>query len=316
MNTDTADQAPAQAPSVEERAAAALFGSSPPPKKPVLPPAPEGNEPDVAPDDQSQEQAEATTEETPPAEEFFEFEQDGQSWQVPKALEKALMHNRDYTQKTQALADKERSFEAANAQIRAYNMRQQFDASVAQEMQQLAAYDSVLNQRVDWSQLSNDQALQATLQRNQWKDEREALARTLSAKHQQFMEQFDKAMTEAKAKGQEAVAKRIPNWSENLWKEIRSHAINDGYSDSELSSITDPRHQVTLWKAQQYDLLKSKATKTVADIKSVKTTPSNPMPQSVKDKLAFNRAIKGTALGSPEQKRLVEARAGSIFAKR
>ena len=226
------------------------------------------------------------------------------------------MHNRDYTQKTQALADKERSFETANAQIRAYNMRQQFDASVAQEMQQLAAYDSVLNQRVDWSQLSNDQALQATLQRNQWKDEREALARTLSAKHQQFMEQFDKAMTEAKAKGQEAVAKRIPNWSENLWKEIRSHAINDGYSDSELSSITDPRHQVTLWKAQQYDLLKSKATKTVADIKSVKTTPSNPMPQAVKDKLAFNRAIKGTALGSPEQKRLVEARAGSIFAKR
>jgi hypothetical protein len=51
-------------------------------------------------------------------------------------------------------------------------------------------------------------------------------------------------------------------------------------------------------------------------VKAVKTTPSNPMSQQTKDKLAFNKMLKGTAPGSFERKQAVEARAASIFEKR
>ena len=47
-------------------------------------------------------------------------EYDGQEWQVPKPLEKAIMQERDYTQKTQALADERRSIseiKEATAQV-------------------------------------------------------------------------------------------------------------------------------------------------------------------------------------------------------
>jgi hypothetical protein len=315
MNTQAVtEQAPA--PSVEERAANALFGAPKQKAASAAPPAPtteteEGTAPEIA---ELPEGTEATSEESP-ADDTFEFEHEGEKWTLPKKLEKAIQNNRDYTQKSQEIANQRRALEVLNEQAKTMNMTREFEASVAQEMQQLAAYDQVLSQPMD-TNLSEADLLRSMVQRNQWKEQREAIARSVNGKHQQYLQNFDKAVGELKAKAAETVSKRIPGWNDALWTQIREHAKADGYTDSELSSIADPRHQVTLWKAQQYDQLKSKASKTVADVKGVKTTPTNPMPQHVKEKLAFNKMLKGTAPGSFERKQAVEARAASIFEKR
>jgi hypothetical protein len=316
MNTQAVtEQAPA--PSVEERAAAALFGAPKQKAAPAAPPAPalteteEGTAPEIA---ELPEGTEATSEESP-APETFEFEHEGEKWTLPKKLEKAIQNNRDYTQKSQEIANQRRALEVLNEQAKTMNMTREFESSVAAEMQQLAAYDQVLSQPMD-TNLGEADLLRSMVQRNQWKEQREAIARSVNGKHQQYMQNYDKAVGELKAKALDAVSKRVPGWNDALWTQIRDHAKTDGYTDSELSSISDPRHQITLWKAQQYDQLKAKATKAVTDVKAVKTTPSNPMSQQTKDKLAFNKMLKGTAPGSFERKQAVEARAASIFEKR
>lgn len=306
MNMQAAEQA--QTPSVEERAASALFGTPPPRAAAPAPEAPETEVPEGEPPTaELPEQTEA------PAEETFEFEHDGEKWTLPKKLEKAIQNNRDYTQKSQDIANQRRTFEALNEQAKAVRLTQEFERSIADEIRQLHAFDSVLGQPMD-TNLSEADLLRAMVQRNQWKEQREALARSVNQKHQSYMQSFEQAQADFKAKSLEAVTKRVPNWSDATWNAVKEHARGEGYTDVELGQVIDPRHQVTLWKAQQYDQLKAKAAPAVSQVKAVKTTPSNPMPQAVKDKLAFNKALQKTT--DPIQKRhLVEARLGAFFKK-
>jgi hypothetical protein len=314
MSDQITDQA--STPSVEERAADILFGKQPPAKAPPRQEAQaEGDDVQAPEPEQTEGEPEADTE-TPTAEDVFEFEADGVTYALPKQLERLVMGSRELTQKSQTVAEQRRAFEVLNEQARVFNMGREFESSASTELQQLQAYDSVLNQKVDWSQLSDADAMRTQLQRSQWKEEREAIARQLHLKRAQFEKEYGDAVKGLKEKAREAVTKKIPNWSDATWNEIKSHAATDGYTDSELDQIADPRHQITLWKAQQFDLLKAKATKVPAMVKGVKTSPSNPMPQHVKEKLAFNKRLSATAPNSQERKATVEARVGSLFSKR
>lgn len=301
--------------SVEDRAAA-LFApggflggepKKPAPKQEVRHEEQQEPEPEAAIPEES---------EAPQTPETFEVEIDGEKFVLPKKLEKSIMQERDYTQKAQNLSLREKQIEHIQEQARIANFRVEFEREAAQEFQQLQAYDAVLGQKVDWSQLTSDQKIERMALESQWQKEREAIARSLQLKQQQWVEKTDRALKELAAKADETVRQRVPNWSADTWKSIAEHAKQDGYSDVELNSITDPRHKLTLWKAQQFDSLKAKATKTVVDAKSVKTTPTNPMPQHVKENLNFRKQVAKTAPNSPERKQVVEARIGGLFAKR
>src|SRR5688572_9179336 len=113
MSDQMTDQAPT--PSVEERAANLLFGT--PPKKQQPPPVEAQAEPETQEAEPS-EGTEATTEEAPTAEETFEFDADGVKYALPKQLERHVQNMRDYTQKSQVIADQRRTFEALNEQAK------------------------------------------------------------------------------------------------------------------------------------------------------------------------------------------------------
>lgn len=288
--------------SIEDRIGAVFGDDTPEPNEPVQAP---------ATDDPSQEAA--STEEAPQTPETFEFEIDGEKYVLPKKLEKSFMHERDYTQKTQNLSLKEKQAEYVLEQARIANFRQEFEKEAGPDLRKLEAYDQVLSQPVDWASLTTDQKIERMAQDAQWRKEREALANTLREKHQQWAQKTDTALKELSSKADETVRQRVPNWNADTWKAVSDHAKADGYSDVELNSINDPRHKLTLWKAQQFDALKAKATKTVVDAKTVKTTPSNPMPQHVKDKLAFRKEVAKHKPGSQGQQQAVEARIAKIF---
>lgn len=324
------EQAPT--PSVESRVANALFGppktQAPPKPQPKAPLAIQQEPEAVTQQDPGTEQSQETTEaapgteetQAPIAEETFDFEFDGEKFALPKKLERAVQNMRDYTQKTQGVSEQRKTADHLMQRMRVDAMRAQFDTHNAAELQQLAALDSVLanaSQNINWAQMSTDEVLRQKIQIDQYKEQREAIARSINGKWHQFTEAREKALTDLKTKARELTSQRIPNWSEAVQKAVHEHALTEGYTEAELAQAElDPRHNVTLWKAQQFDALKAKATPAVTQVKSIKTTSSNPMPQAVKDKLAFNKAMKGTAPGSPEQKRLIEQRAGSLFAKR
>lgn len=306
-----------QGASIESRIESALFGSPKPKAKPQQQRQPIEQEPELqAPSDESEAPNEAEAPEAPAAEETFEFELDGEKYALPKKLEKAVMQDRDYRQKTMSLSEKEKNYEILNDQARVSHMQRQFETEIAKELQQIQAYDAVLNQPVDWNSMTPDDRHLKDLQIRQWEKERASLERQIQGKHHEWSQKTEAAIKDLQTKANELIAKRIPNYSEATWKAISEHAKNDGYTESELKLIIDPRHKTTLWKAQQYDEMRAKATKTVADVKAVKTTSNNPMSQATKDKLAFRKQIARAAPGTPEFRQAVEARVGSLFSKR
>jgi hypothetical protein len=315
MNDQVMEQA--STPSIEQRAADAFLGfmgdkPKQPPKQAAQPEPEQTTEaPEVAPDGDSD-----TTPQT--AEEFFEFELDGQKYALPKPLEKAVMQQRDYTQKTQETSAQRKALEVLHEQARIGNMQAEFQKEAGPDLEQLRAYDAVLAQagQIDWASMSTDEVMRKKIQLDQWKDERAKIAQGLQSKHQQWMERRENAVKELRAKAIEAASSSIPGFNEATQKAVKEHALSEGYTEAELSQADlDPRHWKTLWKAKQFDELKAKAAKTVTDVKTVKTTPSNPMSPQTKEKLAFNKQMQ-KASSAQDKNKLVEQRVSSLFSKR
>lgn len=309
MNETAASTEQAPTPSIEERAAR-IFGPS---DETEAPQRTEGTE---QPSEET-EAAPSEPEQAETAEDLFEFEFDGTTYALPKPLERAVQNMRDYTQKTQSVASQRKQIELLQEQARVANMRTEFESEVSEHIKKLHTYDAVLQEqsKVNWAQMSTEDIMRHKLQLDSWKEERDALARDLNVRYQQWNDKRSKAVEELKAKANEIAGQRIPNWNEATQKAVREHALSEGYTEAELSQVgLDPRHWVTLWKAKQFDELKAKAAKTVTDVKTVKTTATkNPMPQTVKDKLNFRKAVAKTSPNSPERRRLVEQRAAQIF---
>jgi hypothetical protein len=69
-----------------------------------------------------------------------------------------------------------------------------------------------------------------------------------------------------------------------------------------------------LWKAYQYDQLQQKAQPTVSQARIAKPTPTNPMPQRVKEKLNYKNALSRAK--TPEDRhKIATQRIGNIFSR-
>jgi hypothetical protein len=273
--------------------------------------------PEAAPEAPIPETVEAAPGEESPAEEFAEVEYEGARYQVPKALEKAILQQKDYTQKTQSVAERERQYAVLQEQGRLQALKQRFESEAEADITRLKAYDQVLSEKVEWESLDDQTAFRTQLQRNQWKEQRDELARALTQKHQQWVAEHDQALKDIRAKSLEVVSKAIPNWNDSLLAEIRTHGKQDGYTDVELQSIeNDPRHVKTLYKAAQYDkLMASKAQAVQTANKAppmVKPGATRPMPQSVKNDLALRKA-QASATTSAEKARIIAQRLEGRF---
>jgi hypothetical protein len=297
MPTENAPEQPEQQDSVEDRIANILGSDT------------ETEEPEAAASEETEEGTQ------PPAEETFELEMDGEKFVLPKKLEKGFMQEKDYTQKSQTLAEQRRTLDLVHEQARVAQMQQQFQGEIAGELSQLQMLDAVIKQTqsIDWASMSTDELLRKRLDLDALKDQRQTLLESLEGKRTEWTQKQQGEFAKIKAQSLDAIKKRIPGWSESLAKSIREHALNDGYTEAELSSIVDPRHAVTLWKAHQFDQLQAKAQKTVQDVKGVKTTPSNQMPQQVKDKLNYRKAIAKVPRGTQDHQRIVQDRIAKIF---
>jgi hypothetical protein len=284
------------------------------------PKAPQPREPQrEAPREQEAPEVEASTdageEVETPQEETFEFEVEGERYLLPKKLEKAVLQEKDYTQKAQTLADQRRNIELKEQQIRTRELQQQFDSSVANEVRQLQMIDEVLKQPIDWKSMSTDEAFRHKLELDNLEKQKNQLREQLSQKYNEFQQQTRKEQQELLNKSLEVVKKRIPAWDANVAKSIREHAINEGYSEVELAQLYEPRHAITLWKAMQFDQLQAKATPAVTQARAVKTTSANPMPQATKDLLNYRKAIAKTQKGSPAHQQLVRDRVAKLFSR-
>lgn len=326
METQTPTEQAPQA-SVQDRIGSiferAIGGDKPAAPKQAKSPVPQQEAPPEteaqAPEAASEEEpvaADEAAEGSAPAEETFELEIEGERYVLPKKLEKGFLQEKDYTQKSQTLAEQRKNAELVLEQARVARLNEQFAAETTQEQEQLRALDWALQQPVDWNSMTTDEAFRRKLQLDQWKEEKSRIEKGLGEKRQQFGHKVQQEFQRLRQQSIEQITKRIPGWNEATAKAVREHALSTGLTEAEVNSIIDPRHVEILWQAQQYNQLKANARKTVVDAKTLKTTPSNPMPQHVKEKLNYRKQLQKAPMHSPERRHVVEDRVAAIFSRR
>jgi hypothetical protein len=304
------------APSLDQRIESAFSG------RPIQQPKQQAPQQQAQPEEQEQVEAEvdAAPDGEPPEqtqEETFEYEVEGDKYVLPKKLEKSLMQERDYTQKSQSLADQRRLVEVKEQQFRVRELQQTFQNDVANEVKQMQMIDAVLEQPVNWQSMSTDEAFRYKIQLDDLKQQRDKLAQTVNQKWQTHQQQQSKQEQELQLKTLEVLRSRIPNWNDDVAKEVTDHFRGRGLSDADFALFNrNPVYIEAAWKAVQYDKLQAKATKTVEQAKTVKTTSAKPMPSQVKEHFAYKKALAKTAEGSAERRKVVEGRVASIFSRK
>lgn len=264
------------------------------------------------PEEQQQEQppeeqqADSEAEATP---DFVEVDFDGETYQVPPKLKDALLRQSDYTKKTTEVSQRQQALEQKELQIKAVESERQFHEAVKPDIAQIQEIDFQIKQwkSVDVTGLTSEQMWQLKSQIDNLKEKREELSKGIDSKWRGWQQQQNQLLGEARQKAAEYVSKAIKGWGPELQKTLTEYGVGEGYTNEELSSLSmDARIVKTLWKAQQYD----KAQQQLAQGKlkvtpTVKPGSSNPMPQQVKDKLAFNKQMK-SAQTSAQKAKVIE----------
>jgi hypothetical protein len=184
--------------------------------------------------------------------EDVEVEREGKKYRIPKALEKELMLQADYTRKTQTVAEERKAIEAERALIK---QRGEIQETFIKDVAKLTNVQDRLAQyeKLDWTTLRQTDVNQANALFQEYvllKDQRDALGRDLNQRHQQ--RQLDEQQETAKRieQGRAELAKRIPNWSPEAAKKVADFAVKSyGFSLEEVGAITDPRAVEALYHA-------------------------------------------------------------------
>ena len=225
---------------------------------------------DLQPDEQEEDDSE-------------EVEIEGKSYRVPKELKDMVLMHKDYTQKTQAVADQRRAVEeqAQALETRQRLMSQTFDKAV-----EFKAVKDKLSQyeQIDWQSLTDQDPVQAQklfftyqqLQRDaqaKYNDYQKAHTDSEQLTQQQRQQQLAKAEQDLKV--------RLPDFGPQLAEKIVKNAKDSyGFTAQELEGLTDARHVEVLhdamkWRALQAE--KPKAMKAVADApKAIKPQAAQP----------------------------------------
>lgn len=223
---------------------------------------------------------------------------DGTEYQVPKSLESMFLKNKDYTQKSQANAERAKALEAQAAEIeerlKATDEELDMRATLKTVEKQLAEYEKLSPQ--DWEYHETQDPLGTQRHWRQFQllqAEKAKLAGTLTekqnARSQVAQQDLAKRVEETNAFAQ----KNIPGFKPELTDELVKFAQAEGVPDEQLRSLWSPTFFKILhraWIGEQTLKTKVKpAPKPAETAKPLKTiaAKSNPKPSGLDDRLSI-----------------------------
>lgn len=265
------------------------------------------------------ESAEGETETPAVDDAFAELEFDGLKFKVPVKAKDAFMKNEDYTRKTQELAEQRRSVDHVHELAKQRQLESAFTESVANEHREISVIDAYLAQAksLNWANMSTEDILRAKVELDNVKERRAQLQESIQGKRTKFMEEVSARMKEMRGKSRELASKSIQGFSEEAEKSMRSYAAEAGLSEAEIDNVLlDPRSFRIIWEASQYRKVQASASKVDEKTKLLKPgAASERMPDDVKDKLNFRKAMK-SAKTSTEKAAHIENRLAGLFGER
>lgn len=272
---------------------------------------PEKYEPRAEPEVEGDE---PEADEEAPEPDVVEVEIDGETFALPKKAAEAAMRHADYTRKTQELAEQRRQVEFAQKALETAKIEREFHDAAATELQQIQMIEGHLAQmqNVDIRGLSTDEKQDHILNLLQAERVLKSLKESVETKRSEFTAKQQASLDGLKKEAKEVLSKQFPGLTDETLAQVDTFAKSLGYSDQDLGLFrVDPRATAVLIKAMKFDQLQSKATP-VAKTPVIKPGSSNPMPQQVRDKLNFRKAM-AKAPDSQSKAKLIEQRLGNMF---
>ena len=254
-------------------------------------------------DEEAAEEVEATedNQEAESEETLVTVKINGKEQQIPlKEAIAGYQRNADYSQKTQALAQERKAFEAE---------RNNVVAERAQYSQLLTALSSQLEQLMpqepNWEELHRNDPINYPLIRDQWRDYRERLVATQAEQARlQQIEAIERQerLREVVSQGQKYLQEKVPEWKDEAkWeqakKSLRDYGLKVGYSEEELRQAYDPRALIVLDKARKYDELmanKPKPVKAANAPKPMKSGGTSSVPARSTDFARASQRLKSS----------------------
>lgn len=236
----------------------------------------EGEQPTPEAQEEYVEQPDTEEQETEQVEESPRYRIKAAGEEVEVTLDdliKGYQQGRDYTQKTQSLAEQRKAVEAEKAAVeQAKTLRDQYAQRLQMIEQVLSQQDTQedLNALKETDPIGYAVRVAEQQQRQQQlyaiQAERQRLALQQQTEQQQRLQQVI-------AEEQQKLAQAIPEFADPekgnaVRTEIRNYAKQVGFTDEDLAQVYDSRAVLTLWKASQYDKLvkgKPEVTKKVTE---------------------------------------------------
>jgi hypothetical protein len=232
----------------------------------------EADDEDEASELDDEDNAEEVIEQELPDDLTIKVKLDGEETEVTlDELRKGYSRYSDYTRKTQALAEERKAFQSEAEAIRMER------AQYAELLPALKAQiEAQTEAEPDWDNLYNEDPIEAARLERHWRktqQDKTAKMQAIMAEQQRVAEETAKEQQRALAEFVQSERARlpevIPEWKDEGTmqteaKELREWALNNGFSERDLSALVQASHVSILRKAMLYD----KGSKKVESVKA------------------------------------------------
>lgn len=187
---------------------------------------------------------------------------DGNEWEVPESISAGYMKSRDYTQKTQQVAEMRRAAEEREKQIEALAKRNDEDLQIEAELSRLEAINEQYN-KLNWSQLAQDDfydAQQKQFDRQLVRERIEELKGAKNARHEQRIQEMQQETAKRIEEAEAYARANIPGWESGKDREILDFAREIGFDDETLRKNMNGAFIKMLHKAHVGETAMKRAT--------------------------------------------------------
>ena len=223
-----------------------------------------------------EEEAEESDEDGDEEEPLFTVMANGKEEEVTyDELIKGYSRQSDYTRKTQELSNLRQEYERGAQQYaeslpELQNLKQQYSQALGNVISNSVAGLERFN--IDWNALREEDREEYLVKRAEFQDAKDQIRGFQERKAQEdqvMQEEARRNYHSMVSQEHQRMVEQLPEWADQeernkISADIKSYATSKGFTNDELSVLTDHRYLLTLMKAMKYDSLQS------SDIKSKK----------------------------------------------
>ena len=223
-----------------------------------------------------EEEAEESDEDVDEEEPLFTVMANGKEEEVTyDELIKGYSRQSDYTRKTQELSNLRQEYERGAQQYAEslpalQNLKQQYSQALGNVISNSVAGLERFN--IDWNALREEDREEYLVKRAEFQDAKDQIRGFQERKAQEdhaMQEEARRNYHSMVSQEHQRMVEQLPEWADQeertkISADIKNYATSKGFTNDELSVLSDHRYLLTLMKAMKYDSLQS------SDIKSKK----------------------------------------------